>query len=459
MSQTGFQSLCIHQTSRAGLCALGAKLQAVQFFAPIEAHVYIQQQERKHQPTDKLKDCFIGLLGGISGLYLTDKVVRADPALQRSFGRSACAEQSSIQRTLLACSPDNVTQLRTACQELFQQHSMACRHDFNQGVLILDLDLQGQRTSKHAEQAAKGYFPGQRNAYGRQQARVLAAQYDEIVIDRLYSGNTSLSSLIASLIEEAERVLSLTPEQRSQVMLRIDASGGGEDQIDGLLQRGYHVHIKLKGSDRAYHLAQSVETWHYDPTHPNREVGLVRRPYPYVRPTTQIAARYPQAKEGYKYHVIVSSLAPEQVIALSGRPPQAAWEAEPIILAYADTYDDRSGPIEHSFGEDGQGLTSGKRHRRVFVAQEVRMLLTSLAHNTLIWSRIWLAAGCPDLATLGILRLVRDVLGVPGQVTFDPHGMLREVAFNRLDPLAGKVVAGFAPILAPLGIAVVLVEP
>jgi hypothetical protein len=173
----------------------------------------------------------------------------------------------------------------------------------------------------------------------------------------------------------------------------------------------------------------------------NREVGLVCRSYRYIRPTIQVAARYPQATGGYKYHVIVSSLAPEQVMALSGRPPQAAWEAEPTVLAYADVYDDRSGPIEHSFGEDGQGLTSGKRHRRVFVAQEIRMLLTGLAHRTLIWSRDWLAAGCPDLAALGILRLVRDLLGVPGQVTFDTHGTLREIAFNRLDPMAGKVAA------------------
>lgn len=459
MSQIELQPAYTYQTSRAGLCALGVKLQIMQFFAPIEQQVQIKQKKRGYRPADKLKDYFMGLLSGISGLYLTDKVVRADPAVYRSLGCLACAEQSAIHRTLQASTTANVSQLRTACRTLFQQHSLTCRHDFNRTVLILDLDLQGQRTSRHAEQATKGYFPGHRNAYGRQQARVLAAQYDEIVVDQLYPGNTSLSAVINSLIEAAEQVLSLTPERRSQVLIRIDAGGGGEERLDWLLQRGYQIHIKLKNTDRAYHLAQSVQIWRADPTHPHRQVGLVCRPYRYVRPTIQIAARYPKPKGGYNYSVIASSLTPEQVIILSGRPLAAAWEAEPIILAYADVYDDRGGPMEHSFGEDSQGLTAGKRHHHGFVAQEIRMLLTSLAHNTLIWGRAWLAAGCPDLATLGILRLIRDVLGIPGQVTFDADGRLRQVAFNRLDPMATQAVAGFEPLLAPFGINVILVEP
>jgi hypothetical protein len=458
MSENQIQLFGVHQTPRAGLCALGVSLQAKHFFAPLEARMHIDQKELVYPPIDKLKVCFIGLLGGISGLYLINKVVRADPALRRCWGCSACAEQSTIHRTLVACTPDTVTQLRIACTDVFQQYGQACRHDFQHGLLILDLDLQGQRTSKHAEQATKGYFPGHRNAYGRQLARVVAAQYDEVVVDHLYPGNTALGPLIPTLVEATEAALHLTPDQRWQVVVRIDASGGGEDRIDWLLWRGYQVHIKLKGSDRAYHLAQSVEVWRSDPVHPDRQVGLVGHPYPYVRPTVQVAVRSPRSKGGYAYHVIVSSLAPEQVIALSGSPPEAAWEAEPLILAYANVYDDRGGPIEHSFGEDGQGLNAGKRHRRVFVAQEIRMLLTSLAHDTLVWSRAWLSAGCPDLVTLGILRLVRDVLGMPGQVTFDCHSQPSQITFNRLDPMADQVAAGFCPLLAPLGIAVTLAD-
>lgn len=63
--------------------------------------------------------------------------------------------------------------------------------------------------------------------------------------------------------------------------------------------------------------------------------------------------------------------------------------------------------MEHSFGEDHQGLPLCKRHRRAFVAQEMMLLLLSLAHNTLVWTREWLAPGCPQVRDLGILRLVR----------------------------------------------------
>jgi hypothetical protein len=209
---------------------------------------------------------------------------------------------------------------------------------------------------------------------------------------------------------------------------------------------------------RAAKLARSVEVWRPSPGHPNRQVGLVWQAYRFARPTIQVAVRSAKAKGGWSYHVIVSSLAPEQVIALSGRPPEAAWEAELIIQAYADVYDDRSGPMEHSFGEDHQGLPLCKRHRRAFVAQEMMLLLLSLAHNALVWSREWLAEGYPQMRDLGILRLVRDVLQVPGLVTFDTTGRLKQIGFNALDPWATELAKAWQPVLAPLGITVTLAE-
>jgi hypothetical protein len=447
-----------YYTPRAGLCALGAKLQALRFFESLERQVQVRQKVVKHRPIAKLKDAFIGMLSGISGLYLTDKVVRADPALQLAFGRAECAQQATIHGTLQACQPDNVAQLQMAFTEIFRQYSRTCRHDFKQQVLILDLDLSGERTSKRAERASKGYFAGHRNAYGRQHGRVLAAQYDEIVVDRLYAGNTHLSSVMKAVVQEVESVLNLSPEQRQQVLIRIDAAGGGEERIDWLLERGYQVHIKMFSWKRAAKLAQSVEVWRPSPEHPNRQVGLVGRTYRFARPTIQVAVRSAKAKGGWSYHVIVSSLAPEQVIALSGRPPEAAWEAGPIIQAYADIYDDRSGPIEHSFGEDHQGLPLCKRHRRAFVAQEMILLLLGLAHNTLVWSREWLAEGYPQVHELGILRLVRDILQVPGLVTFDATDQLIQVEFNALDPWATELANAWQPVLAPLGITVTLAE-
>jgi hypothetical protein len=433
-------------------------LQAERFFEPLENQVHIAQKVLVYQPRDKLKDVFISLLTGVSGLYLTDKAVRSDVALQLAFGRAGCAQQATLQDTLQACQPDNVTQLRTVLAELLRQHSRACRHDFSQQLLLLDLDLSGERTSKCAQQAAKGYFAGHRNAYGRQHGRILAAQYDEIVVDRLYPGNTSLASVLAAVVQETEGVLHLLPERRSQVVIRIDAAGGGEERINWLLERGYQVHIKMFSWKCAAKLARGVVIWHPSPGHVNREVGLVRHPYAFVKPTTQVAVRSLKAKGDWSYHVIVSSLTPSQVVTLAGRPPETAWPGDSLLHAYTDVYDDRSGPMEHSFGEDHQGLPVGQRHRRAIVAQEMLFLLLALAHNTLVWSREWLAPAYPQVRDLGILRLIRDVMQVPGLVTFDCTGQPVQVAFNALDPLATKLADAWRPVLMPLGITVALTD-
>jgi hypothetical protein len=445
-------------TPRAGLCALGAKLQTAGFFEPIERQVRIRQKAIDHQPCDKLKDAFIGALSGISGLYLTDKMVRADTALQLAFGRTGCAQQATIQHTLQACEPENVTQLRAASKELFRDYSQAFRHDLNQQMLFLDLDLSGERTSKHAQQATKGYFAGHRNAYGRQHGRILAAPYDEIVVDHLYPGNTPLSRVMTTVVQEAETVLNLSAEQRSQIIIRIDSAGGGEEHIDSLLNQGYQVHIKMFSWKRAAKLARSVDVWQPSPEHPNREVGLVRAPYPFAKSTFQVAVRSAKAKGGWSYHVIVSSLTPKQALAFAGRSPEAVAPGDAFIHAYTDVYDDRSGPIEHSFGEDHQGLPLGQRHRRAFVAQEMMLLLLALAHNTLVWSRGWLAPAFPQVAEFGILRLVRDVLQVPGLVTFDEANRLIHIAFNALDPLGSELATAWRPVLDLCGISIGLTE-
>jgi hypothetical protein len=47
-----------------------------------------------------------------------------------------------------------------------------------------------------------------------------------------------------------------------------------------------------------------------------------------------------------------------------------------------------------------------------FAAQQMVMLLGSLAHNIIVWSRRWLTAEAPRLARYGALRIVRDLFQV-----------------------------------------------
>src|SRR3954468_4104497 len=100
-----------HFTPHATLAALGLKLQALKLFSAVEQQVKIKQKSIKHSPAEKLYDAFISILAGAHGLSEVNTRLRSDPALQRSFGRSACAEQSAVQRTLDACTQENVTQM------------------------------------------------------------------------------------------------------------------------------------------------------------------------------------------------------------------------------------------------------------------------------------------------------------------------------------------------------------
>jgi hypothetical protein len=65
-------------------------------------------------PIDKLYDGFITILAGAHGMVEVNTRLRSDEALQRAFGREACAEQSVIQETLDACSASNGSHMQEA---------------------------------------------------------------------------------------------------------------------------------------------------------------------------------------------------------------------------------------------------------------------------------------------------------------------------------------------------------
>ena len=132
-----------HFTGCASLAALGVKLSQLNLFGPIRTTVQIRQKTIKHTPTDKLYDAFISLLAGAHGLVEINTRLRADPALQQAFGRSACAEQSVVQQTLDACTTENVTQLQHALDEIYRQHSQSVHHDYQAGFQLLDVDMSG----------------------------------------------------------------------------------------------------------------------------------------------------------------------------------------------------------------------------------------------------------------------------------------------------------------------------
>jgi hypothetical protein len=410
----------------------------------LERHVRIRQKVLKYRPVDKLQDCFINMLAGGAGVVETNHRVRPSRGLQHAFGRQGCAEQSTISDTLNACTAENVAEMRAALQVLFRQHSRSYRHAYEKHYQVLDIDMTGMPAGRQGEGVSKGYFAHARNRRGRQLGRVLATHYDEIVVDRLYPGKRQLEKSLRELVSAAEEVLALDEARRRHTILRTDAGGGDDDNIDWLLQRGYHLITKVKNWRRAHTLAQSVSHWYVDPKVPLREVGWVTQPHLYAQPTRQLAVRHRKRNGQWSYHVLVFTLSDEIILTLLDRrcPPQR--QPQDMLLAALHLYDQRGGGIETQTRGDKQGLALARRNKKHFPAQEVLVLLAQFAHNLIIWVRHALQAVDPQFNHLGIQRMVRDVFHIEGLLCADAHHQIHRITLNKRHKLARSVCHAFA---------------
>ena len=98
-------------TSRASLCALGEYLRRHCFFAPLREQVTILQKTVTYRPIEKILDGLLGMRCGAKTISQSHSTMRLAPAVQRACGRTGCAEQSTIARTLKACTAETVDQL------------------------------------------------------------------------------------------------------------------------------------------------------------------------------------------------------------------------------------------------------------------------------------------------------------------------------------------------------------
>ncbi len=430
-------------TEYGSLALVGLKFQEWGIWSVIAQHVQIKQKVLNHTPLEKLQDCFVNILAGGQGLVEINTRVRDDELLQRAFGRTTCAEQSTISDTVNACEVEQVQQLRAALTEVIRQHSQAYTHAYTQ-VQLLDIDVTGLCAGRQGEGVTKGYFAEHPNARGRQLGRVIASRYSEIIAERLYPGKRQLETSLLELVAAAIQTLELDENKRKNTLLRIDGGGGSDANIDALLDQQFPILLKVHNWQRARKLAETVQAWFPDPQVPEREVGWVGKPHEYHGATQQIALRKrnPKKKTEWSYAVIVSS-APEGVVReLAGAPLIGPLTEQAQVLQILYAYDLRGGGAETQNRNDKQGLGLAKRNKRKFAAQEMLILLAQLAHNLIIWTRNALAQETPALSKYGIQRMVRDVFQIPGTIQLDAVGKV-QITLRANHPLAPKVFAGF----------------
>lgn len=427
---------------RAFLAAIGLVLGVRRVWKPISEQVGIPQKTLRYTPDDKLKAIFLAILAGARGLVEVGKRLHPDQALHYAFGPGVGADQSVLQDTLDACTPENIRQMKEAVADIYRKHSQGYKHNYTTHWQLLDADMTGMACGAKAEFATKGYFAHQRDARGRQLARCVATHYAEILAEQLYDGKTQLQAALIPLLQEASWVLKLDAHQRAHTIIRVDSGGGTQEDINWVLSQGFAFHGKDYSGKRAEVLAASVRQWIEDPKCPGRQIGWVQDPHtPYVREVVRVAARCQRANGQWAVGVLVSTLSASDVIALTGRPCHEVRDPEAVLRAYVYFYDARGGGIETINREDKQGLGLTARNKKRFVAQQMLVLLAALAHNVIVWVRAWMADACPKVGRYGIVRMVRDVFTTSGCIELDADGHLKRVTLNALDPLADGLIA------------------
>jgi hypothetical protein len=413
-------------TSRASLCALGEYLKRHCFFAPLREQVQIPQKTVRYRPSDKLLDGLMGILCGAKTIAQSNITIRIDPAVQRAFGRTGCAEQSTIARTLQASTAETVDQLSRVSWYYLKRYGQTPHHRFAERLLWIDVDVTPLPIGAHAEGSERTWMGRNRSKTGRKILRWTASEYREILHETLLRGKASAVPALKTALSELETRLGWTRERRQRIVLRLDGGFGTTEVLNWLLSRGYQVVAKISHSGRVRKLRQALGPW--QPTSsPGREVATVLCPHRFCRTTQQWVLRTPKEKGGYQYAVLVTTLTDDEPAAL------------------ADAYDGRA-MIEATFCQDKQALGLVTRRQRRWEAQQMVVLLARLAHHLLLWGKQWLSR-VPStrrrLQGYGLVRLLRDVWAVPGVIRWR-RGWMVSVRFSPLHPLATPLQESFS---------------
>ena len=344
----------------------------------------------------------------------------------------------------------------------------------------MDIDLTGLPCSAHYEGASKGYFAGaKRGTTGRQLVRVSASQYDEIVYQKVYPGNTGSADLdlIKTALLATLEILDLSSDQTAQLLLRLDGGFGTTAIIEYILEQGYQFVLKLHSGTRSKKWDEAVAEadWCQDDT--NNENGrrwgsCLSVANPYANPlqhkvwligvrcqkSDKTKTKDNKAKTSSESETRTTSEYAYSVLAV--RTEQLAGKeklSKEEVLEQLDFYDKRATIESASFRGDKQGLKLAKRRKYSLYGQEMLVLLTQLAHNLIAWAKSWLSEAEPRLGEYGIKVWVRDLFTMKGQVTF-VDGQIVKVRLRRGHQYARRFFETLATFFAKSGIRLILSE-
>ena len=159
------------------------------FFAPLREHVQIQQKTVRYRPIDKLLDALGGILFGAKTIAQNNVTIRTDHAVQRACGRTGCAEQSTIARTLQASTAETVNQLSRVSWYYLKRYGQTPHHRFAERRLWVDVDVTPLPIGAQADGSERTWMGRNRSKTGRKILRWTASAYREIPDSIGFSGD------------------------------------------------------------------------------------------------------------------------------------------------------------------------------------------------------------------------------------------------------------------------------
>ena len=242
---------------------------------------------------------------------------------------------------------------------------------------------------------------------GRQLARVSAIKYRETVWSNLYAGNRHTVRCFKQAVLGAESSLELDPKRRKRIVWRMDGGAGSDENFRWMLARDYHLLAKGISNRRAHAWAQMAKRWdQYD----DYWLAEIAAPLDLGRPIQVfIKRRFKNDQWHHSYYVSTLKL--------------------PSKGHFLALYDDRGAAEIEQFRNDKMGLHLASRRKFSFLGQKALILLTDLAHNLLADFHQHALIGSP-FENWGQKRIVRDLLHIPGHLTFDDQNLVRISLLN-----------------------------
>jgi DDE family transposase len=235
----------------------------------------------------------------------------------------------------------------------------------------------------------------------------------------LYPGFTHSLATLQPTVELAERLLGLKAHQRRCTIWRLDGGYGSEEALNWLLSRDFQCVAKGFSVRRAQKVVHQIPPEAWQPVREHKWVAVVPQGVRYARRTQTLALRWITEAGRERCALLIHTL--------------LDWPSLEVVHCY----DARGGSIESDLHQDKVGLQLVRRRKQRWNAQATWVLLTDVAHNLLIWTHAWMFTGS-RFADYGHLRLIHDVLSIPGYLEFK-GAKLQKVALQRTHPFAPEM--------------------